>query len=66
MAIMNRRNAFVGWLTLKAGKVIVRRKVKDAGGRLASWRSPGDERRSTRKDRSGRGEEERSRRGSRR
>jgi hypothetical protein len=56
MAIVNRRNAFVGWLTLKTGKVIVRRKVKGAGARLASWRSPSNES-STRKDRSGRGDE---------
>jgi hypothetical protein len=36
---MNRRNAVVGFLTLKVGKVIARRKAKQVGGKLTSWRS---------------------------
>jgi hypothetical protein len=39
MSIVNRRNAVVGWLVLKTGKVIARRKAKRVGGKLASWRS---------------------------
>jgi hypothetical protein len=38
MSIVNRRNAVVGWLTLKVGKVVARRKAKRVGGKLASWR----------------------------
>ena len=29
MSIVNRRNAVVGWLTLKVGKRVVRRKAQD-------------------------------------
>ena len=39
MTIMNRRNAVVGFLTLKVGKVIARRKAKQVGGKLAPWRN---------------------------
>jgi hypothetical protein len=39
MSIVNRRNAVVGWLVLKTGKAIARRKAKRVGGKLASWRS---------------------------
>jgi hypothetical protein len=41
MGIVNKRNAVVGWLTLKVGKRIVRKKAQDAvpnartGGALA-------------------------------
>lgn len=38
MTIVNRRNAVVGWLALKGGKVIARRKMKRVGGKLASRR----------------------------
>ena len=38
MSIVNRRNAVVGWLVLKTGKVVARRKVKRVGGKLASLR----------------------------
>jgi hypothetical protein len=38
MTIVNRRNAVVGFLTLKVGKMIARRKAKRVGGKLASWR----------------------------
>jgi hypothetical protein len=38
MSIVNRRNAVVGWLTLKVGKVVARRKAKQVGGKLASLR----------------------------
>jgi hypothetical protein len=34
MAIVNRRNAVVGWLTLKVGKVMARRKANRMRGRL--------------------------------
>jgi LPXTG-motif cell wall-anchored protein len=30
MSIVNRRNAVVGWLTLKVGKWVVRRKAQEA------------------------------------
>jgi hypothetical protein len=39
MTIVNRRNAVVGFLTLKVGKMIARRKAKRVGGKLASWRA---------------------------
>ncbi len=42
MSIVNRRNAVVGWLVLKAGKVVARRKAKRLGGRLASMRRKAD------------------------
>jgi hypothetical protein len=41
MAIVNRRNAVVGWLVLKVGKVVARRKASRARGRLAVWRRKG-------------------------
>ncbi len=34
MTIVNRRNAVVGYLTIKAGKVVARRKAKHVGGKL--------------------------------
>ena len=34
MSIVNRRNAVVGWLVLKLGKVIARRKAKQVGSKL--------------------------------
>jgi hypothetical protein len=39
MSIVNRRNAVVGWVTLKVGKVVARRKAKQVGGKLSSLRS---------------------------
>ncbi len=39
MSIVNRRNAVVGWVTLKVGKLVARRKAKQVGGKLASLRS---------------------------
>ena len=39
MTIVNRRNAIVGFLTLKVGKLVARRKAKQVGGKLANWRS---------------------------
>ena len=38
MAIVNRRNAFVGWLVLRAGKVIAREKARQAGRRVTGRR----------------------------
>jgi hypothetical protein len=34
MGIVNKRNAIVGWLTLKVGKVLARRKAKQLRGSL--------------------------------
>ncbi len=39
MSIVNRRNAVVGFLTLKVGKMVARRKAKRVSGKLAAWRS---------------------------
>ena len=40
MSIVNRRNAVVGFLALKVGKVVARRKAKQVGGKLAPpWRN---------------------------
>jgi hypothetical protein len=36
MTIVNRRNAVVGYLTLKAGKIIARQKARQVGGMLVS------------------------------
>ncbi len=38
MAIVNRRNAVIGWLVLKAAKGIAREKTQRSRGRLTSWR----------------------------
>jgi len=38
MTIVNRRNAVIGWLALKGGKAMARRKMKRVGGKLASRR----------------------------
>lgn len=35
MTIMNRRNAVVGFLTLKVGKMMARKKAKQVKGRFA-------------------------------
>jgi hypothetical protein len=39
MTIVNRRNAVIGFLTLKVGKIVARRKAKQVGGKLTNWRS---------------------------
>jgi hypothetical protein len=40
MTIVNRRNAVVGFVTIKVGKRVARRKAKQVGGRLTpSWAS---------------------------
>jgi hypothetical protein len=49
MTIVNRRNAIVGFLTIKAGKVVARRKAKQVGGKLANWRSRTDNKKSDKK-----------------
>jgi hypothetical protein len=41
MGIVNRRNAVVGWLVLKVGKVVARRKAQQTKSRLAFWRRKG-------------------------
>ena len=38
MSIVNKRNAFVGWVALKVGKRIARRKVRGAKDSLTSPR----------------------------
>ena len=35
MSIVNRRNAVVGFLAIKVGKVVARRKAKQVGGKLS-------------------------------
>ncbi len=37
MAIVNRRNAVVGWVVLKRRKAVARRKARQARERLAFW-----------------------------
>jgi hypothetical protein len=39
MTIVNKRNALVGYVTLKVGKKVARRKAKQVGGKLAPWRN---------------------------
>jgi hypothetical protein len=41
MTIVNRRNAVVGYLTLKVGKVVARRKARQMGDKLTFWRRSG-------------------------
>jgi hypothetical protein len=37
MTVINKRNAVVGYLTIKTGKVVARRKAKQVGGKLLPW-----------------------------
>ena len=36
MSIVNRRNAVIGFLTLKVGKMVARKKAKQVTGRFAN------------------------------
>lgn len=45
MTIVNRRNAVVGFLTLKVGKIMARRKAKQVKGRFADRRKNRDKNR---------------------
>jgi hypothetical protein len=42
MTIVNRRNAVVGFVAIKVGKTVARRKAKKVGGKLANWRNKTD------------------------
>jgi hypothetical protein len=42
MTIVNKRNAIVGFLTIKVGKFVARRKAKQVGSKLAPWRNKSD------------------------
>jgi hypothetical protein len=42
MSIVNRRNAVVGFLTLKVGKMVARRKAKQVKGRFANRSNKND------------------------
>ncbi|HKC77430.1 MAG TPA: hypothetical protein VKB70_03480 [Gaiellaceae bacterium] len=42
---MNRRNAVVGFLTLKVGKMVARKKAKQVKGRFADRRKKNDKNR---------------------
>jgi len=39
MTVINKRNAVVGYVTLKVGKKVARKKAKEVGGKLTPWRS---------------------------
>jgi hypothetical protein len=44
MTIVNRRNAIVGFLAIKVGKIVARRKARQVGGKLAPpWRSKSEQ-----------------------
>jgi hypothetical protein len=45
MSIVNRRNAVVGFLTLKVGKMVARKKAKQVKGRFADRRKKNDKNR---------------------
>ena len=45
MSIVNRRNAVVGFLTLKVGKMVARKKAKQVKGRFADRRKKNAENR---------------------
>jgi hypothetical protein len=49
MTIVNRRNAVVGYLTIKAGKVVARRKAKQVGGKLLRRQSDNNSNKSDKK-----------------
>jgi hypothetical protein len=60
MTIMNRRNAIVGFLTLKVGKVVARRKAKQVGDKLTPWRKANDkktDKKSDKRDKSGKSDQ---------
>jgi len=42
MTVINKRNAVVGYITLKVGKKVARKKAKEVGGKLTPWRSSND------------------------
>jgi hypothetical protein len=42
MSIVNRRNAVIGFLTLKVGKMVARKKAKQVKGRFADRRKKND------------------------
>jgi hypothetical protein len=50
MSIVNRRNAVIGFLTLKAGKLIARRKAKKMGSQLKLWRKKSDKKNEKKND----------------
>ena len=52
MSIVNRRNAVVGFLAIKVGKVVARRKAKQVGGKLAPWRNKSDKKGDKQSDKS--------------
>ena len=39
MTVINKRNAVVGYLTIKTGKIVARRKAKQVGSKLVPWSS---------------------------
>ena len=41
MTVINKRNAVVGYVTIKTGKVVARRKAKQVGSKLVPWSSNG-------------------------
>jgi hypothetical protein len=45
MSIVNRRNAVVGFLTLKVGKILARKKAKQVKGRFVARRTKHDKNR---------------------
>jgi hypothetical protein len=42
MSIVNRRNAVVGFLTIKVGKLVARKKAKQVRGRFSRSNKKGD------------------------
>jgi hypothetical protein len=49
MSIVNRRNAVIGFLTLKVGKLVARRKAKKMGSQLKVWRRNSDKKQNDKK-----------------
>ena len=50
MTIVNRRNAIVGFLTLKVGKLVARRKAKKMGSQLKLRRKKSDKKNEKKSD----------------
>jgi hypothetical protein len=49
MSIVNRRNAVVGFLTLKVGKMMARRKAKQVTGRFTNRNKKSDKKKNEQK-----------------
>jgi hypothetical protein len=52
MTIVNKRNAVIGFVAIKVGKRVARRKARQVGGKLAPWGSQNGKKGKKRRNRS--------------